>query len=116
MLTGAGEKAFCTGGDVTQRAETSDYGPTESWHVRNRQPAQTHSRRAQTRPRGHGLAIGGGQVLHVHCDLTIAADTAQVWPGRTACGIARRWIRLCLPGAGHRREARPRGVALVLPV
>src|SRR4029078_3965914 len=30
ILTGAGGKAFCTGGDVKQRAETGDYGPTES--------------------------------------------------------------------------------------
>src|ERR1700744_4623989 len=30
ILTGAGNKAFCTGGDVKQRAETGDYGPTES--------------------------------------------------------------------------------------
>ena len=30
ILTGAGDKAFCTGGDVKQRAETNDYGPTES--------------------------------------------------------------------------------------
>lgn len=28
IVTGAGEKAFCTGGDVKQRAETDDYGPT----------------------------------------------------------------------------------------
>src|SRR5690349_24446758 len=30
MLTGAGDKAFGTGGVVTQRAETGDYGPAES--------------------------------------------------------------------------------------
>src|SRR6476620_12710332 len=30
ILTGEGQKAFCTGGDVKQRAETGDYGPTES--------------------------------------------------------------------------------------
>lgn len=30
ILTGAGEKAFCTGGDVKQRAETGDYGPSPS--------------------------------------------------------------------------------------
>ena len=30
ILTGAGDKAFCTGGDVKQRAETGDYGPTRS--------------------------------------------------------------------------------------
>jgi 2-ketocyclohexanecarboxyl-CoA hydrolase len=29
-LTGAGEKAFCTGGDQKQRAESGDYGPSES--------------------------------------------------------------------------------------
>src|SRR5439155_24805385 len=29
-LTGAGDKAFCTGGDQKQRAETGNYGPTES--------------------------------------------------------------------------------------
>src|SRR5207302_6235414 len=30
ILTGEGQKAFCTGGDVKQRAETGDYGPSES--------------------------------------------------------------------------------------
>src|ERR1700756_5795502 len=29
-LTGAGDKAFCTGGDQKQRMETGDYGPSES--------------------------------------------------------------------------------------
>ena len=29
-LTGAGDRAFCTGGDQKQRAETGDYGPSES--------------------------------------------------------------------------------------
>ena len=30
ILTGEGDKAFCSGGDVKQRAETGDYGPTKS--------------------------------------------------------------------------------------
>src|ERR671923_1592883 len=29
-LTGAGDRAFCTGGDQKQRAETGDYGPSEA--------------------------------------------------------------------------------------
>jgi 2-ketocyclohexanecarboxyl-CoA hydrolase len=29
-ITGAGERAFCTGGDQKQRAESGDYGPSES--------------------------------------------------------------------------------------
>src|SRR3954454_20137453 len=38
ILTGAGEKAFCTGGDVKQRAETGDCGPTESGMFEIRYP------------------------------------------------------------------------------
>src|SRR5881628_3242037 len=30
ILTGAGERAFCTGGDQKQRAQTGDYGPSET--------------------------------------------------------------------------------------
>src|SRR5260370_546789 len=30
ILTGSGERAFCVGGDVKQRAETGDYGPTSN--------------------------------------------------------------------------------------
>src|SRR4051812_12981212 len=29
ILTGAGDKSFCSGGDVKQRAHSGDYGPTE---------------------------------------------------------------------------------------
>lgn len=78
ILTGAGEKAFCTGGDVKQRAETGDYGPTESGMF---EIGNLHKLiRDVPKPviaAVNGLAIGGGQVLHVLCDLTIAADTAK---------------------------------------
>ncbi|MGB5110077.1 MAG: enoyl-CoA hydratase-related protein [Mycobacterium sp.] len=78
ILTGAGEKAFCTGGDVKQRAETGDYGPTESGMF---EIGNLHKLiRDIPKPviaAVNGLAIGGGQVLHVLCDLTIAADTAK---------------------------------------
>ncbi|MGB5148626.1 MAG: enoyl-CoA hydratase-related protein [Mycobacterium sp.] len=78
ILTGTGEKAFCTGGDVKQRAETGDYGPTESGMF---EIGNLHKLiRDIPKPviaAVNGLAIGGGQVLHVLCDLTIAADTAK---------------------------------------
>ena len=35
VLTGAGDRAFCAGGDQKQRAETGDYGPTESGSSRS---------------------------------------------------------------------------------
>ncbi|AEA26261.1 enoyl-CoA hydratase-related protein [Pseudonocardia dioxanivorans] len=78
VLTGAGDKAFCTGGDVKQRAETGDYGPTESGLFE----IDALHKLIRDIPKPviaavNGLAIGGGHVLHVLCDLSIAADTAR---------------------------------------
>jgi naphthoate synthase len=77
-LTGAGDRAFCTGGDQKQRAETGDYGPSESGLFE----VETLHRVIRDIPKPviaavNGFAIGGGHVLHVVCDLTIAADTAR---------------------------------------
>jgi naphthoate synthase len=78
ILTGAGDKAFCTGGDVKQRAETGDYGPSASGRFRI---GDLHKLiRDLPKPviaAVNGLAIGGGHVLHVLCDVSIAADTAR---------------------------------------
>ncbi len=78
VLTGEGDRAFCTGGDQKQRAETGDYGPSESGlfeveylHQVIRQIPKVVIAAV------NGYAIGGGHVLHVICDLTIAADTAR---------------------------------------
>ena len=78
ILTGAGEKAFCTGGDVKQRAETGDYGPSESGMF---EIGYLHKLiRDVPKPviaAVNGVAVGGGHVLHVLCDVSIAADTAR---------------------------------------
>jgi 2-ketocyclohexanecarboxyl-CoA hydrolase len=76
-LTGAGDRAFSTGGDQKQRAETGDYGPSESGLFE----VEFLHRLIRDVPKPviaavNGYAIGGGHVLHVLCDLTIAADTA----------------------------------------
>jgi naphthoate synthase len=78
ILTGEGDKAFCSGGDVKQRAETGDYGPTESglWEV------NYFHKLIRDIPKPviaavNGVAIGGGHVFHVLCDLTIASETAR---------------------------------------
>jgi len=77
ILTGAGEKAFCTGGDIKQRAETGDYGPSESgmFEIGNLHKLMRDIPKPVIAA-VNGVAVGGGHVLHVLCDLTIAADTA----------------------------------------
>ena len=77
-LTGAGEKAFCTGGDQKQRMETGDYGPSDSGLFE----VDALHRVIRDVPKPtiaavNGFAIGGGHVLHLLCDLSIAADTAR---------------------------------------
>jgi 2-ketocyclohexanecarboxyl-CoA hydrolase len=77
-LTGAGEKAFCTGGDQKQRAHSGDYGPSRSGLFE----IEALHRVIREIPKPviaavNGLAIGGGHVLHVICDLSIAAEHAR---------------------------------------
>jgi 2-ketocyclohexanecarboxyl-CoA hydrolase len=77
-LTGAGEKAFCTGGDQKQRAQSGDYGPSRSGLFE----VEALHRVIRDIPKPviaavNGLAIGGGHVLHVICDLSVAAEHAR---------------------------------------
>jgi len=77
VLTGEGDRAFCAGGDQKQRAETGDYGPTDYGLF---EVEQLHRIiRAIPKPviaAVNGVAIGGGHVLHVLADITIAAEHA----------------------------------------
>ncbi len=77
-LTGAGERAFCVGGDQKQRAETGDYGPSASGLFE----VEALHRTIREVPKPviaavNGFAIGGGHVLHLLCDLSIAAEHAE---------------------------------------
>ncbi len=77
ILTGAGGKAFCSGGDQKVRGD-SGYRDDQGVHHLNVLDLQ---RQIRTCPKPvvamvAGYAIGGGHVLHMLCDLTIAADNA----------------------------------------
>lgn len=80
VLTGSGDKAFCTGGDL-QTKDESGYGQEGA----TSDMLQSHSQliyliRAIPKPviaMVNGYAIGGGHVLHLICDLTIASETAR---------------------------------------
>ena len=78
ILTGEGEKAFCSGGDQRIRG-SAGYEDSETGHQRLN--ILDFQREIRTCPKPvvamvAGYAIGGGHVLHVMCDLTIAADNA----------------------------------------
>ena len=79
ILTGEGDKAFCSGGDQSIRGEA---GYTEEGTGVERLNVLDFQRQIRTCPKPviamvAGWAVGGGHVLHVMCDLTIAADNAQ---------------------------------------
>ena len=77
ILTGAGTQAFCSGGDQRVRGDGGYVGDDgvprlnvlDLQHQIRRLPKPVIAMVA-------GYAIGGGHVLHIICDLTIAADNA----------------------------------------
>jgi len=78
ILTGQGKEAFCSGGDQRIRGEAG-YVDDQGVHRLNVLDLQ---RQIRTLPKPviamvAGYAIGGGHVLHLMCDLTIAADNAR---------------------------------------
>jgi naphthoate synthase len=83
IFTGAGDEAFCSGGDQSIRGDDGYIGDDEvakagvgrldvgDLHVQIRRlPKPVVAMVA-------GFAVGGGHILHLVCDMTIAADNAQ---------------------------------------
>jgi naphthoate synthase len=78
ILTGKGDKAFCSGGDQRIRGEQGYVGNdgVPRLNVLDLQK-QIRSLPKPVVAMIAGYAIGGGHVLHVVCDLSIAADNAR---------------------------------------
>lgn len=78
ILTGQGDQAFCSGGDQSVRGQSGYVGDDEVPRLN----VLDLQRQIRTLPTPviamvAGYAVGGGHVLHMICDLTIAADNAQ---------------------------------------
>ncbi len=78
IFTGAGDEAFCSGGDQRVRGDDG-YKDEKGVGRLNVLDLQVQIRRTPKPVIAMvaGYAIGGGHVLHVVCDLTVAADNAR---------------------------------------
>ena len=102
VLTGAGDRAFCTGGDVKEYAATYVATPRDYWKYMALFRAYIESILNTGKPvlaRINGMAVGGGNESQLACDLSVMAQHAllkQVGThvGSVACGGATQWLPL----------------------
>ena len=100
VLTGAGDRAFCTGGDVKEYAETYVAAPRDYWKYMSLFRAYIDAILSTGKPviaRINGVAVGGGNETVLACDLAVMAGHAYVGQvgvrvGSVACGGATQWL------------------------
>lgn len=102
VLTGAGDQAFCTGGDVKEYAERYIGRPRDYWKYMALFRAYIDSILSTGKPviaRVNGIAVGGGNESVLACDLAVMAEHAYLGQvgtkvGSVACGGATQWLPL----------------------
>jgi enoyl-CoA hydratase/carnithine racemase len=108
VLTGAGEKAFCTGGDVKEYQEVFTRRPRDYWKYMGlfvEAHDQLRNLGKPTIARINGIVAGGGNEFNMACDLAIAAEHATIRQvgtrvGSVAAGGATQWLPIMI---GDRR-------------
>ncbi|MBI5290656.1 MAG: enoyl-CoA hydratase/isomerase family protein [Chloroflexi bacterium] len=108
VYTGAGDRAFCTGGDVKEYAARYMQAPRDYWKYMGLFSAYIESILNTGKPviaRLNGMAVGGGNESHLACDLSVMAEHAYVGQvgtsvGSVAAGGATQWLPLFV---GERR-------------
>ena len=108
VLTGEGDKAFCTGGDVKEYADVYTKRPRDYWKYMVVFQEAVDALRDCGKPtiaRVNGVCAGGGNELHMACDLSVAADDVDFLQvgtkvGSVAAGGATQWLPLLI---GDRR-------------
>jgi enoyl-CoA hydratase/carnithine racemase len=89
VLTGAGEKAFCTGGDVQEYKESFTTVPRDFVKWGRLFMSVNDKLRHLGKPtiaRVNGMAVGGGNEFQISCDLAIAAEHAKFFQVGTGVG------------------------------
>ena len=110
MLTGTGERAFCTGADLDEQ-EAFLARPNDYWDWMGRFIEAIEAIKDCAKPvvaRLNGMVVGGGNELNLACDLAVAADDIvfrHVGPSRGSlpAGGATQWMPL-LVGDRRARE------------
>ena len=102
VYTGAGDKAFCTGGDVKEYAAVYTKRPRDYWKYMglfNRFIESILRSGKVTIARINGIAVGGGNESQLACDLAVMADDTWVGQvgtsvGSVAAGGATQWLSI----------------------
>ncbi len=102
VFTGAGDRSFCTGGDVKEYADAYVRTPRDYWKYMARFRAYIESIMNTGKPvvaRLNGMAVGGGNESQLACDLTVMAQHAIIKQvgtqvGSVACGGSTQWLPL----------------------
>ncbi|HKQ27511.1 MAG TPA: enoyl-CoA hydratase-related protein [Burkholderiales bacterium] len=92
ILAGAGEKAFCAGGDMREEKDFGDPKNALAFRTLGRNTLnRIENGRLPVIAAIHGYCIGGGTALGWVCDLRIAAENAVFRAGDAYLGILPSW-------------------------
>jgi len=102
VYTGAGDRAFCTGGDVKEYAAEYTAKPRDYWKYMLLFGAYIESILNTGKPviaRLNGMAVGGGNESQLACDLSVMAEHASIKQvgtsvGSVAAGGSTQWLPL----------------------
>lgn len=108
IYTGAGDRAFCTGGDVKEYEASYTQVPRDYWKYMGLFKAYIESILNTGKPviaRLNGMAVGGGNESQLACDLSVIAEHAYIAQvgtnvGSVACGGSTQWLPITV---GDRR-------------
>ena len=112
VFTGAGDRSFCTGGDVKEYQESYTQKPRDYWKYMCCFKAYIESMLNCSKPviaRLNGMAVGGGNESQLACDLAVMGEhafIAQVGTGvgSVACGGSTQWLPI------HVGDRKARGI------